>query len=205
MKTFMTPKIKIAFSGTLVLLAGFLLNPAGNAASSTSSGAVNIAASIPSGLTLNVTIVDQVTQSVVPTMNFGELERVGDEFRAAKFFKVLLEVDTVGDPLHVTQVGSALARAGGSETIPSGAYIAEPTYSESDNEGKPQPAGANLDARRSVVGTNEIYSDTSGAKRFISVFYRLSGDPATGGTAAIPLDQKSGSYSGMIQYTLTSD
>ena len=161
-------------------------------------------ASIPSALTLNVTIIDPVTQAAVPTMDFGELERAGEEFRSAKFFKVLLEVDTVGDPLSLTQVGSALTRAGGSETIPSGAYIADPTYNEAENSGKPQATGSQLGTRQSVVGTNEIYSDPNGAKRTLTIFYHLSGDPATGGAEVIPLDQKSGSYSGSIQFTLTS-
>ena len=162
-------------------------------------------ANVPSALTLNVTIIDQTTQSAVPTMDFGDLERVGDEFRSLKLFKVLLEVDTVGDALHVTQIGTPLTRAGGSETIPNGAYISDPKYIDTDNAGKGQPPGSHLDVTQSVVGTRELYSDPAGLRRTLSIFYRLSGDPATGGTQLIPLDQKSGSYSGSIQFTLTSD
>ena len=194
---------KTVFAGLLLLL-GFSVASSESRAGSATTGAVTIAAVVPPALTLNVTIIDQVTQAAVPTMDFGELERTGDEFRAAKFFKVFLEVDTVGDPLNLTQIGTPLTRSGGSETIPNGAYIAEPTYNETDNGGKPQPPGAHLDIRRTVVGTHEIYTDPAGSKRTLSIFYRLSGDPATGGTQIIPLDQKSGAYSGTIQFTLTS-
>jgi len=192
------------FYGLVFFLGLSLLVPKETAASVTKNVSVLTSATVPAALTLNVTIIDQTTNSAVPTMDFGELQRVGDEFRSATYFKVLLKVDTVGDPLNVTQIGSPLTRAGGVETIPSGAYIAEPTYSDTDNGGKSQPAGSHLDIRRTVAGTHDIYSDSSGSKRFISIFYRLSGDPATGGTEVIPLDQKSGAYSGTVQFTLTS-
>ena len=197
-------KNKILVAGVFFLQVFSFYSPEGRTATSSSTGAVTISASVPSALTLNLTIIDPLTQSAVPTMDFNELERVGEEFRAAKFFKVFLEVDTVGDPLTLTQVGTPITRTGGSETIPSGAYVVDPTYSEADNNGKAQAPGSQLAARQSVVGTHEIYNDPNGAKRTLTIFYYLSGDPATGGTQIIPLDQKSGAYSGSIQFTLTS-
>ena len=185
----------------LLILAAYI-SP--SQAATTTSTTVLTSATVPSALTLNVTIIDELDQAVVPTMDFGALERVNDEFRSSKFFKVLLEVDTVGSPLHVTQIGSPLTRSGGSETMPNGAYIVEPTYSEADNDGKPKPTGAFIGARQTAVDTQEIYSDPAGSRRSITLFFRLSGDPSTGGTQIIPLDQKSGAYSGTIQFTLTS-
>lgn len=193
------------YGSLFMFVVSLLASPEAGAGAISTNATLLTSATVPSALTLNVTVIDQVTQSAVPTMDFGDLERVGDEFRSGKLFKVLLEVDTVGDPLHVTQVGSALTRVGGSETIPNGAYIADPTYNEADNDGKPQPPSSHLDVRQTVVGTHEIYSDTAGSKRTLAIFYRLSGDPVTGGTAIIPLDQKSGAYSGTIQFTLISD
>ena len=190
--------------GSLLALSLFFLNSKSQAAS-TSTGAVSISASIPSGITLNVTILDQLTQTAKPTLDFGELVRVGNEFRSETFFKVLVEVDTVGSSFHLVQVGTPLVRNGGSETMPSGAYIVEPIYQDTQNDGKPQPTGSTIGKRQSVVGTQELYTDPTGSKRVLTAIYHLSGDPITGGKEIIPLDQKSGSYSGTIQYTLTSE
>lgn len=204
MNRFLLGNIRAVFFGFFFLL-GFLSPVPKEAVAGVTTNAVLLtSATVPSNLTLNLEIIDETTQAAVPTMNFGDLERVGNEFRSTKLFRILLNVDTVGDPLVVTQIGSPLVRTGGFEIIPSGAYIVEPTYSEEDNNGKTLPGTAIVGARTSVVGTHETYSDTAGSKRTVSIFYRLSGDPATGGTEIIPLDQKSGAYTGTVQFTLVS-
>ena len=173
-------------------------------AESITSGAVNVSATVPGGLTLDLRIVDQLTDSERPSLDFGELVRVGGEFRAATFFKVYLSANAAGDSFTLTQTGTPLTRTGGAEQIPSGAYIVKPEYVESDNAGAAQPAGSTVGTRGSASGTRTLYTDPTGASSIITLTYTLSGDPNTGATEIIPLSQKSGAYSGTVQFTLTT-
>ena len=173
-------------------------------ASTLSTGPINVSASVPTGLTLDMRIVDQLNSAQVPSLDFGELIRTGDEFRAARFFKVYLTANVAGDPFVLTQLGTPLARSGGSETIPNGAYIVKPEYVDSDNSGSSQPTGSTIGTRGSAAGTRTLYTDPTGSSRVITLTYTLSGDPNTGATEIIPLSQKSGPYSGTVQFTLTT-
>ena len=169
-----------------------------------SSEPIHVSASIPSGLTLEFRIVDQVNGSQVPSLDFGDLVRTSDEFRAARFFKVYLTANAASDSFTLTQVGTLLARTGGSETIPTGAFIVKPEYVESDNAGAAQPIGSTVGARNSAVGTRTLYTDPTGSSRILTLTYTLSGDPNTGATEIIPLSQKSGPYTSTVQFTLTT-
>ena len=173
-------------------------------AESATGGPVNVSATVPGGLALELEIVDQVTSTPSPSLDFGELVRIGNEFRAAKFFKVFLRANATGDSFELTQISTPLTRAGGPETIPTGAYIAKPTYVEADNAGLSEPPGSTVGAIGTAVGTRTLYQDPTGSSRTITVVYTLSGDPNTGATETIPLSQKSGSYSGTVQFTLTT-
>ena len=173
-------------------------------ADSTSEGPINVSAVVPNDLTLEIHIVDQLSSAEKPSLDFGELERVGGEFRAKTFYKVLLTVSGAGDPFELTQNGSALTRSDGTETIPSGAYMMRPGYSETENEGQARPLGSALGDKNTAVGPHLIYSDPTGSQRVTSATYTLSGDPSTEATEVIPLSQKSGTYSGTIQFTLTT-
>ena len=166
--------------------------------------AVNISADVPFGLTLELKIVDQLTGAQIPSLDFGELVRTGNKFRSSKSFKVFLTVNAAGDPLELTQLGTALARDGGTEKIPNGAFIVKPMYVTSDNTGASQPSGSTVGAVGTAVGTRLLFNDLTGSSRIITLVYTLSGDPNTNATETIPLSQKSGSYSGVIQFTLTT-
>ena len=187
----------------LGIFTGFLFSPF-SMAESTSAGPVTIAARVPAGLTLELTIVDQLTRTERPSLDFGELVRVGEEFRSTTFFKVLLKINTVGDSCELTQTGTPLTRSPGGETIPDGAYFVRPAYDEADNNDAPQPPGSGLGVAGAVVGPRVLYRDPTGSSRVIAATYTLSGDPNTGATEIIPLSQKSGSYSGTVQFTLTT-
>jgi hypothetical protein len=165
---------------------------------------VNVTAQVPSDLTLDMRIVDQLTTGQVPTMDFGELVRVGDEFRARTFFKVYLRINTVGQACELSQLGTPLARNSGTEIMPAGAYMATPAYEQAQNSNQQIPSGAKLGALGKVGGTLLLYSDPTGSSRTVTVTYTLSGDPITGATEVIPISQKSGSYSGTVQFTLTT-
>lgn len=186
----------------LAVLAVLFANTAH--ASSSASGPFDVKASIPAALTLRATVIDQLTNKVVPTLDFGELVRVGNEFRSETFFKVYLEINSVGDPCTLSQNGTDLVLQGGPDIMPRGAYTVLPEYIDADNNGDPQPPGSTLGVRGTVVGPRLLYSDPTGSGRVITTTYTLSGDPNTGATEVITLDQKSGSYAGTVQFTLTA-
>ena len=173
-------------------------------AASISGGPVTISATVPGGLTLELRIVDQLSGAEVPSLDFGELVRIGGEVRAAKFFKVFLKANAAGDPFTLTQIGTPLTRNGGSETIPSGAYFVKPSYAPEDNAQTAQPIGSVVGSIGTAVGTRALYTDPTGSSRIITLVYTLSGDSNTGATEIIPLSQKSGAYSGTVQFTLTT-
>ena len=177
---------------------------AGAAPGSSLNRLVNVSAEIPSELMLEMRIVDQLTKGQVPSMDFGELQRTGDEFRAKTYFNVYLTVNSVGVSSELTQVGTLLTRVSGNETMPSGAYMMKPFYEESQNNGLAIPVGARVAAAGRVAETRSVYSDTNGESRTITVSYTLTGDPQTAATQVIPISQKSGSYSGTITFTLTT-
>lgn len=201
----MTNRLKRSFRLSIITLFFFCIafeKPV--CADTVSGGPIHVSASIPTGLTLEMKIVDQVNGSQMPSLDFGELVRTGEEFRAARFFKVFLNENAAGDPFTLTQIGTPLTRNGGSETIPNGAFIVQPAYAEADNSGNAQPAGSTIGSIGTAVGTRTLFTDATGSSRVITLIYTLSGDPNTGATEVIPLSQKSGSYSGTIQFTLTT-
>ena len=173
-------------------------------AESVSGTPIIVSASVPQGLTLELEIVDQLSGAQRPSLDFEELIRVGNELRSARFFKVFLKVNAAGDPMELTQIGTPLTRNSGPEAIPNGAYIVKPEYIEADNAGATQPTGSTLGAIGTAVGARLLFSDPAGSSRVITAIYTLSGDPNTGATDVIPLSQKGGSYSGTIQFTLTT-
>lgn len=182
----------------LILAAPFLY------AASISKGPVNVKATVPSGITLQMRIVDQLTGAEVPSMDFGDLGQVNEEYRAAHFFKVYLTVNAGSTSFDLTQNATDLLRSGGAEVIPSGAYMMKPEYIESDNDNLPKPPSAAPGQRTTAVGNHLLFRDPTGLTRVVTTTYTLSGDPATGATSIITLGQKSGSYNGTVQYTLTT-
>lgn len=186
-----------------LLIAGLGL-PSARAAGTQNVGPVPVSAEVPSSLELVVTIRDALTNAVVPTMAFGELLPDTGDYRARTFYLVTLQVFAGGNAHEVSQNGTLLSRNEGGETIPSGAFNVSPFYDSAVNSGLPQPPGSAVSSAGSAVGLKLLYSDPSGNNRTVSAFYTLSGDPNTGATQQIPLSQKSGAYSGAVQFTLTT-
>ena len=187
-----------------VLSSGVFLTASSARAISADSGAINVSATVPSGLTLEMRIVDQKDNAERPSLNFGELLRTDDDFRAPTFYKVFLTVSGAGDPFELTQTGTLLTRNDGAQTLPPGAYFVKPLYEESSNSGVELPLGSQVGRTGSAVGSRVLYTDPTGSFRVITAVYTLTGDPATEATERIPLSQKSGIYSGTIQFTLTT-
>lgn len=195
---------------TLKILAGvflllFCVWPfAAAAATNSTAGPINVGASIPSGLALELIIVDQLSGATVPSMDFGELAPFDDEYRATRFFNVFLKVNTAGNAYELTQLSTPLTRTGGTETIPNGAFFVKPFYEETDNAGLAAPGGSKLGVVGTAVSAKRVFEDPTGAARTLRLQYTLTGDPITGATQVIPLGQKSGAYAGTVQFTLTT-
>ncbi len=178
-------------------------------ADSASKAGIEVSARVPSALTLNIRIIDEYNNKEKPSIDFGELERIGDEFRAKVTYKVLIDVNANGDGYEVRQLGSQLIRNGGSEAIPNNTYICRPLYQESENiYSDPTDAGlpptAKVGEWGTTIGDKLLFDNPGGKRRTITTRYTLSGDPNTGASDIIPISQKSGSYSGTIQFTLTT-
>lgn len=171
---------------------------------STSAPQIYVSADIASELTLELIAVDETSQVPLASLDFGQLLRTDTDLRSSKVCKVLLKVSGTGTPLELVQIASELAASGEGEIIPKGAFMMRPTYLAQDNGGVGMPAGSQVAAPSPVYGRQLLYRDPTGSTRIISVFYTLSGDPSTGASDFIPLDQKQGDYSGNIQYTLTT-
>jgi hypothetical protein len=196
-----TPKIQPVLGALFVSMLAFA---ALARAASISAGPVSVFAEIPSGLVMELTIIDQLTGATVPSMDFGELSQVDDEYRATRFFNVLLKISTAGNSYELTQLSTPLTRSGGTETIPNGAFFVKPFYEEADNAGFAFPSGASLGPAGTAVATQAVFKDPTGSGRTVRLQYTLTGDPATGATQNIPFGQKSGSYAATVQFTLTT-
>ena len=181
-------------SGAFFLLCAALYFAPGARAATLTAGPINVSAEIPSGLALELTIIDQLTGSKVPSMDFGELSRFNDEYRATRFFNILLKVNTAGNSYELAQLSTPLTRSGGSETIPNGAFFVKPLYEAADNSGNVLPGGSVLGVPGTAVATQPVFKDPTGSARTVRLQYTLTGDPVTGATQNIPLGQKSGSY-----------
>ena len=188
----------------LNVLLALLAFPAVTTATNITAGPINVSAEIPSGLALELTIIDQLTGAIVPSMDFGELARFNDEYRATRFFDVLLKVNTAGNAYELTQLSTPLTLTSGSETIPNGAFFVKPFYDAADNAGNALPTGATLGVAGSAVTTQSVYKDPTGSARIVRLQYTLTGDPMTGATQPILVGQKSGSYRATVLYTLTT-
>jgi hypothetical protein len=186
------------------IISIFLFTTATAHASSTSAPQIYISADIATELTLELIAMDENTHTTMSSLDFGQLLRTDTDLRSSKVCKVLLKVSGTGVPLELVQIASDLAVRGNTDVIPKGAFMMRPAYLAADNGGVGMPPGSQVAGASSVYGRQLLYRDPTGSSRIISVFYTLSGDPSTGASASIPLEQKTGDYSGNIQYTLTT-
>lgn len=173
-------------------------------AASLSFGTITTTAEIPNALALNITITDLSTGQEIPSMDFGVVDNSAGQLHSNRLFRVLLAVNAQGVSYEIKHDVSPLVRSGGSEVIPSGAFSARPFYVAEDNAGQLIPSGSRLAVTGPAEALKTIFTDPSGSSRVISMIYALSGDPSTGATEKIPVSQRSGSYSGTIQFTLTT-
>ena len=162
---------------------------------------INVSAEVQSSVTLQLTVVDQQTGAEVSSLDFGELNRVGNQFLATKVFKVEARILTSGRPYELVQTSTPLARVGGSEVIPPTAFVSKPFYDASYNAGAALSPGARLGSSAPVGGSQRVLADPTGTAQSVHILYSLSTDPTA---PAIPLNQKSGAYTGTVQYTLTT-
>lgn len=163
-------------------------------------GPILTSAVVPNMLSLNVLVLDAATDAPLSSLDFGRLSAAGNELGSTRAFRVLLQVNAQGSPYEVRQEASPLQRSGGEEMLPLGAFLAQPLYLETDNAGQTAPAGARLGAADSVENLQSVYLDPSGSNRTVSVLYQM----APAGGQAIPVHQRSGDYTGTIQYTLVT-
>ncbi|MBI4353499.1 MAG: hypothetical protein HY593_06225 [Candidatus Omnitrophica bacterium] len=173
-------------------------------AASSSVGPIDISATVSSSLSLNVKVVDQATNQEVSSLDFGQLKEEKTQSLAQTSFKVLIKVGPGNGSLQLTQTGTPLTHEAGSAVIPEGAFAVKPTYDAADNSGASQPEGSTVGAAGTAVGTRTLYSDPTGSERVVTLLYTLSGDPSAGAAEVIPAEQKSGAYSGAVQFTVTT-
>ncbi len=164
---------------------------------------IQTTASVSNQLTLNVRIFDGASGAEIPSLDFGELQISGDELKSNRYFKVLLQASAQGESYEITHQASDFVRSGGTETIPAGALAVEPYYSAAENGGAAIPLGAKIASSGPAKNVPVVFSDPSGSSRVISMLYTLSSKTA-GSTEKIPVNQRSGAYSGTIRYTLTT-
>lgn len=159
----------------------------------------------------------------VQSMDFGTLveKTFTDPNNPAKVYKSLrsdttgstgtaailawITANTHGNPYVVSQSGTALTNGG--NMIPAGCCTVVPVYNATDNGGAAQPGGSKVgDKGTWVMPDKPLYTSESGSAqmRTISCFYSITDDPATGATAACPIGQPVGIYSGTVTFTVTS-
>ncbi len=119
-------------------------------------------------------------------------------------FSVVLTANTHQVPYQIRQNATSLTSA--AITLPTGACTMTPIYADDDNGGTPKPATATVGPTGPWLGDRLVYnSGPGGNARAVQAIYGISGlDPTAGGTAAIPIDQPLGTYTGTVTFTLTT-
>lgn len=205
--------VRSVFILALLTAAAFImLIPASPASATSFTQAAEVHAKVNPDITLEIIIIDKLYNRITQTMDFGDLQKVGEEYRSATYYQVQITAAANTDPFEVRQSATALVRSGGFETIPTGAYIAKiPTLDlittiSGDQQTQGAPAGAKVGETGTAVRDILIYQsdDRDNKKVMIPVDYTLSGDSALKATQIIPINQKSGSYSGTVMFTITS-
>jgi len=220
MKTLMT-------IATLIVIAFALATPA--FATSVSTSALPVAASVDGGLSISATLFKDSTSgpvgNAISSINFGQLQvfsntstggqtlRSSDTGTGALMGGVvaLVSANSHGAHYTISQTGTALTS--GTNTIPAGACRMVPFYSASElSNGVAQgaiPAGASVGTAASWVTStgNTVYNSESSAAamRIVQAHFGITDDPASGATAAVPITQAPGTnYSGSVTFTVVS-
>ena len=196
----------------LVVLAFSLSGPSAFAATA-SSPAYTASASVDGTLSLTVALKkNSSTGATLGSLDFGQLvpfvQASGTTLRSSTTGSTgtgsvyaMITANSHGLPYTITQTGTALG------TLPTGACTVVPNYAAADNGGLAKPAAATVGAAGSWIGTRTIYTSETGtaAMRTVQAIYSITDDPAAGATAAVPINQAGGTYSGgTVQITVTA-
>ena len=196
-------------------------SPSAFAATAT-SGPYTVSASVDGSLSLSVALRKNTsTGPIVSSMDFGKLVEFSstDPIDPTKVYKALrssatsttttgnvtamVNANSHGLPYTITQTGTALAS--GADSIPAGACSVITAYSTLDNGGAAEVGTRSLASGGSWVGTKTLYtSDGLGSIRTFQAIYSITDDPAAGATTAVPINQKGGTYSGTVTFTVTA-
>ena len=159
-------------------------------------------------LGLIIHIYPEGSSTEVSSMNFGTLtpftdSNGGQTLRCAGGFKVMIYPQPTGHTYQITCTGTVLTNSAGN-TLPSGACVVAPSYSGFDNDFGAGPTSMPADAS---VGTSGPWGPSSrvlynsgfnGEYRAIQAHFAITDDGNTGATAAVRIDQPSGSYTGTV-------
>ncbi|MBI4353501.1 MAG: hypothetical protein HY593_06235 [Candidatus Omnitrophica bacterium] len=179
-------------------------------------------AEVSSTITLNVQLFkNEAWTTEVSDMNFGSLKEVefpnpdnpdqpykslrSSEQGSTGTAKIcaVVSANTHGLPYTITQTGTILSN--GASQIPAGACVVVPVYVADDNGGYSMPSGSQLGVNGSWVTTNKVLcmSNASGQSFAFRGYYSITDDPNAGATEAVPIDQRAGTYTGVITFTVT--
>ena len=215
MKTLMT-------IATFIVMVFTLASPA--FATTVSTAAIPISASVDTTLTLSVTLFKDLpanggpTGSALGSINFGQLQVFtntstnGQTLRSSDAAPggmgavcALVSANSHGDHYVISQTGTALTS--GVNTIPTGACVMGIAYASQDNSGATTyPGTLGTPLKGSWVGTRTIYnSETAPTQiRIIQAHYGITDDPANGASAAVLINQPGGTYSATVTFTVVS-
>jgi hypothetical protein len=199
----------------MALAVGVMVIAAPAFAATVSSGPVNVNASVNGDLSMTLTLrQNSSTGAVVSSMDFGQLvESVPGELRSSSTSTTgtgsvvaSITANSHGVPYSIKQTGTALSN--GTVTIPAGACTVVPVYATQDNGGASLPSGAALGTAGTWVASDKVLytseTTSTAALRTIQNHYSVTGDPAAGATAAVPVNQPGGSYSSTVTFTVTA-
>jgi hypothetical protein len=203
---------KITLFAMLLVAMSMFVSPVAMAATA-STPTITTSASVPSALTLGVTLrKNDSAGAIITTMDFGNLVDIGTgTLRSSPTgttgtgaVAAFITANSQGLPYTITSTGTALSN--GTTTLPSGALTVVPGYAAADNGGAALPTGAVVGSAGSWVGTRTLYTSESGtaAIRTIQAGYSVTDSPAAGSTAVVPLNQAAGTYNGTVVITVTA-
>ena len=188
-----------------------------------SGGSYPVSATVPTGLTFNVTVVQLIPAvgagttlgSTVTTMNFGNLASNGTfdpdgtgplppqprALNSTNAFQAFFGLNAQQRPFTIKQSASPLQS--GINVIPAGAFVVTPLQGVGGDTTKPLPSGITVAARTSAIGTGVVLFSraVAGPSDTMASTYGITDTGVNNQT--IPLDQPAGSYATTVTFTAT--
>ena len=196
---------------TLSALVCFL-NSSSASALTLTSNPINVAAEVPSNLTLDVSVAeetsidDQNNPVLVPrtSMDHGILKTGFLGHFYGKVFHVFIGTGTLGSPYTVTSTMQPLSAntPGGLVELPR-AMLLTPVSAKDENG---DPKGTLADVQDAVGSLKTIYTSDSptGTGVIVELVYTLNDKSTVGTWAPVLASQVPGLYSSTVVYTLTT-